>query len=77
LGIRLLTLANDKISLRIYDILGRCVKIFFTGQSLEAKDQSLIWNGTDNRGHRLPTGIYFVHFEVGNHRDRVKIILVD
>lgn len=63
LGIRLSPLATDRISLKIYDISGRCVKTLFSDQSPKAEAQSLTWDGTDQTGHKLASGVYFVTLE--------------
>jgi hypothetical protein len=48
--------------LNIYDINGRLVKSFANPQSPNP-NQQLIWDGKDNLGKKLPTGIYFAKLE--------------
>ncbi|WP_205500018.1 FlgD immunoglobulin-like domain containing protein [Rufibacter psychrotolerans] len=36
---------------------------------------SLSWNGTDQNGRRLPSGIYFVSVQVGNEKETMRVAL--
>jgi photosystem II stability/assembly factor-like uncharacterized protein len=58
-GIGLSVSGKEKVSLKIYDIAGRCVKTFLNNQSLGAKAQSLTWDGRDNDGRLVSEGVYF------------------
>ena len=49
---------TEKIDLIIYDILGRKVRSLFQG-TVEGK-KILIWNGTNDAGDPLKSGIYFI-----------------
>ena len=51
----------QEVSIYIYDSSGDLVKIVEC-ESLEAGDQSIVWNGTDDEGDALPEGSY--SFEV-------------
>ena len=52
------------VSIKIYDISGRMVKQFdFTTIGLS---NQIIWNGKDDRGHLVPSGIYFIKVETEN-----------
>ena len=61
-GIRLQTKAGEKLSLKIYDATGRCVKVYFDGELIDTKTLDLIWDGKDQSGKRLPAGVYFIQF---------------
>ncbi len=48
--------------LKIYDITGRCVKTYHY-KSASPGIYTIKWNGTDNRGRKLPAGIYFCRLQ--------------
>jgi hypothetical protein len=52
----------------IYDISGKLVKYFsYNTETGERRtDNILIWDGKDNLGKKLPSGIYFVKLETAN-----------
>lgn len=82
LGIRLQGIAEKEISLKIYDVLGRCVKTFFDNQRLKSEIQNLTWDGKDNMKRKLSCGVYFVRFvvdpggETENYKEAKKVILL-
>lgn len=63
-------------SIRIYNIAGRCVKTLSNGQSLKPNAQSLVWDGCDNDGNRLPGGVYFVQLETSERTITKKAVLL-
>lgn len=52
------------VELRIFDITGRLVRTLFNGE-LAAGDHASLWNGTDDAGQRVASGIYFYRLNVG------------
>ncbi len=50
-------------SLRIYDISGRLVKDL--SSFVHHPSSFVIWDGTDQTGHTLPAGIYFLELRIG------------
>lgn len=53
------TLVNDeKVSLDIYNIKGQKIKSFFNTQLVKGT-HSVVWDGTDNMGKNVSSGIYF------------------
>ncbi len=61
------------ITLKVFDVMGRLVKNF----SLSATEASIVWNGTDSRGLRLPAGIYLIQLETENSRLVQKAVFVE
>ena len=49
---------GGEVSLAVYDITGSLVKTLVNG-SLEAGSHSIIWDGKDNSGSEVSSGIYF------------------
>lgn len=58
-----------KISLRIFDMNGRLVKIL-TDATLEAGDHEITWNASD-----VNAGIYFVQLQSEENQERLKLIV--
>ncbi|OGC39129.1 hypothetical protein A2Y85_02060 [candidate division WOR-3 bacterium RBG_13_43_14] len=50
--------SGDNVNLRIYDRQGRLVKEL--AQNLSRGDHGIIFNGLDDRGMSMSTGIYFL-----------------
>ncbi len=66
------------IELKIYDISGRVVRDFTNNLESGILNQvsSVIWDGRDDGGERLPGGVYFCNLEVGSYRLTQKMILL-
>jgi hypothetical protein len=65
--------ATDDIEIRIYDIAGMLVKCFprITHDALRC---TLIWDGTDEQGHVIPPGVYFLCLDTDQGMFRQKIV---
>jgi flagellar hook assembly protein FlgD len=50
--------SNETVQLIIYNTLGQKVKELFNGVSLSGRN-TLYWNGTDDSGSSVASGIYF------------------
>ncbi len=62
------------VSLKIYDASGRMVRQW-DYQTIRLSDQ-ILWDGTDDLGRKLPSGIYFVRLETGELKKTEKVILL-
>jgi len=49
---------KSKVKLEIYNLLGQKLKILLEKEE-EPGLKTLLWNGTDDKGFDLPTGVYF------------------
>jgi flagellar hook assembly protein FlgD len=49
---------SSTVTLRIFNMIGQEVKTLFHG-TLSAGSQELVWNGTDDAGRTLASGVYF------------------
>lgn len=65
---------KTSISLKVYDATGRLVKTLIMG-SQEPGYKSIIWKGLDNRGKRVPPGIYFLRMLTPEYKKVEKLIL--
>ncbi|MCP4726438.1 MAG: T9SS type A sorting domain-containing protein, partial [bacterium] len=63
------------VSLKIYNTRGQLVKSLISKQ-LPSGDHSVIWNGTNEAGTRVGTGIYFCTFKTGSFSSSKRMVLL-
>jgi len=66
---------EEQASLAIYDLLGHQVRIL-TQKTFSAGDYTLIWNGQDDIGLPVASGIYVIILSTGEQRVSRKMMLV-
>lgn len=66
---------KQNVTLDIYDVNGRRVTRLLNGK-LNAGWHTVTWNGTDARGRRVKSGVYFYRLTAGKYRKTVKMLLV-
>jgi PKD repeat protein len=70
------TLKNaGPVTVRIYSLEGRLVKTL-VNEYASAGSHEVRWNGTDNTGRSVPSGMYFVKTESGADKSVVKLSLL-
>jgi flagellar hook assembly protein FlgD len=62
-------------SLAVYDIAGRCVRTLFSGPGAVGSHVTT-WDGSDDRGGRVPAGVYLVRLDAGGQVATRKISLL-
>ncbi|MBM3320773.1 MAG: T9SS type A sorting domain-containing protein [Candidatus Eisenbacteria bacterium] len=67
--------AAADVDLKVYDLSGRVVKTILSGRS-EAGRHSVEWDGTNERGRPVASGIYFLHLRSGDREAARKITLL-
>jgi hypothetical protein len=70
---------NDytNVRLRIYDIGGRLVKFFPINQlTPQPINHQITWDGKDNSGKKVASGIYFIRLEAGDFKATRKLTVV-
>ena len=63
------------VNLSIYNLLGQKVKTL-VDEVQEAGRYSVFWDGTNEQGERMPSGVYFYTFDTGIIVHTKKMILV-
>jgi hypothetical protein len=62
------------VSMMIYDVAGRVVRTLVNG-NLPAGYHSVIWDGRDERGSSVPSGIYFCRFHAADSKGEVRKLI--
>jgi flagellar hook assembly protein FlgD len=60
----------------VYDVSGRRVRTLLGGDTLNAGQHREVWNGTDDRGAQVASGIYLVRMTAGDYVARKSVVLV-
>jgi thiol-disulfide isomerase/thioredoxin len=67
--------SNDLTELNIYNVKGQKVKQLVYEQ-LPAGQHSVVWNGIDDNGKTVSSGIYYYKMKVGNYQQTRKMIIM-
>jgi hypothetical protein len=71
-----LEMTADRLQLKIFDATGRLVKSFSVPSSNFSLITSITWDGTDQRGVRLPSGVYFIEVNTGDTKNVQSVTLI-
>ena len=63
------------VNVNIYNSRGQLVRSFAEGLKAEG-NYNLSWNGEDNRGRSLPTGVYYIRMQAGHKSFNKKAVLM-
>jgi hypothetical protein len=74
--LRFVTVTPGTVSLSLFDSRGRCVRTLLAGAGLPAGPHAARWDGTDARGARVSSGVYFARIVAGGATRTVKVALV-
>jgi CubicO group peptidase (beta-lactamase class C family) len=66
---------STKVKLVIYDLSGRQVRLL-TNSVFRSGKHSVVWNGHDDEGKAMASGLYFVHLQVDDHILTRKIMML-
>ena len=62
-------------SLAVYDVAGRLVRVLIDGVK-EAGPHDVNWDGKDNTGRGVASGVYFYRLEAGSFTETKKMVLL-
>jgi hypothetical protein len=65
----------SNVIIKIYDILGREVKMVLSEQR-GAGTHSVIWDGTNNAGQKVASGIYIYRMQAGSFTAVKRMVLI-
>ena len=63
------------MSLIIYDVAGRYIRTLFSG-IINSGESSVIWNGRDDHGKKVSSGIYFYELRSEMNTKAKKMVLI-
>ena len=63
------------MNLRIFDVSGRVVRTLVDGHQTEGA-RSVNWNGTNDRGQRVASGIHFYRMTAQGFTETKKMVLL-
>ena len=63
------------VQLVISNLRGQIVRTLLDGE-LASGDHSLVWNGTDDNGDSVSSGLYFYRLQIGNHTQTRKMLMM-
>ena len=67
---------NEMVKLVIYDSMGRQIRTVVNGQTYDAGFHSINWDGRNNNGQPMPSGVYIYRIKAGNFIAHKKMLLV-
>jgi hypothetical protein len=67
--------SRQNVALNVYDIRGALVRSLVNGPVAGGRHE-VSWNGTNNRGEQVASGVYFTRFASGGYRSVRKMILL-
>ena len=66
---------NSHVNLEIYNIKGSLVKTL-VNKELTRGNHSIVWNGDDNIGNKVASGVYFYKMQTGEYQSVRKMVLL-
>ena len=67
---------GEMVWLRVYNSAGAHVRTLVGGETLAAGRHQRLWDGRDDRGRSVASGIYVVHVQAGGQRASQRAVLV-
>ncbi|MCF8239826.1 MAG: C-GCAxxG-C-C family protein [Melioribacteraceae bacterium] len=67
---------QGKVRLEIYDIQGKLINSIIDSEYLNAGNYETKWNGTDNAGRKVSSGIYFARLTSQDYMKTIKMNLI-
>ncbi|MBN1755484.1 T9SS type A sorting domain-containing protein, partial [bacterium] len=64
-----------RVSLKVYNLSGRVVNTILDDQ-VESGIHSVMWDGKDSNGQKVPAGVYFYQLRTGNTNATQKTIMI-
>jgi hypothetical protein len=64
------------VSLKIYNIDGRLVRTLYDFSFMQAGEHRETWNGLNDQGARVPSGVYFLKLNAGNGYSKTQKMVV-
>ena len=66
---------EDKVELKIFNVLGKEIKTLIN-KSQQNGNYKVVWDGTDNKGEKVSSGIYFYRLQINNATVTKKAVFI-
>jgi hypothetical protein len=67
---------SKKITVKIYDMVGKEVATLVNGQEYAKGSHNVVWNGRDSKGASVASGAYIAKMSAGNIEKTIKMMLL-
>jgi hypothetical protein len=67
--------ADGHVELMVYDVAGRLVRTL-VDEPRRANRYTAVWDGKDNRGTAVASGVYFYRIQAGKYRATKKMVVL-
>ncbi len=64
------------VSLQVFDVSGRLVRLLIDNETVEGGRHETVWNGRDDTGRNVATGVYFYRLESGPWSEMKRMALI-
>jgi len=75
-NIRFELLKSSELSIKIYDIQGKLIRLLSSGQMWEPGSHVITWNGMDEHGEIVGSGQYFLKIKLGKFSEIKKMLFL-
>lgn len=66
---------RSNVSIKVYNILGKEIKILIN-ENLPTGEHFIQWDGKDNQGSPLSSGIFFIQMRAGQYQQTIKAVVL-
>jgi hypothetical protein len=66
----------SEVSITVYNTLGQQVRSLIDDETLPAGQHTVVWDGTNQSGNQVASGMYFYRLETGNEAITKKMIML-
>ena len=63
------------VSCQIFNLQGKRVKNLFSLQQVKSGKKEIVWDGTNDNGQKLESGIYIISLQIGTKIHQMKILV--
>ncbi len=66
---------GEKGSCQVYNLQGIKVRTLMPLQNIKSGNQEILWDGTNDSGQKLQSGVYLIFLQVGDYMHKEKILI--